>query len=179
MNRIMLDLETMGTAADAAVLSLGACFFDEEFVGDSIYLVLDREEQILKGRTVTASTMSWWDQQSTEARAVWDAPQTPVKNALNCFRQWIEQFAPTPDAVEMWGYGSDFDCAIVTHLYGMWDIPRPWGYNKSRCFRTLKELVTPFGIHDMPVREGTQHNALDDAIYQAALAGRYLKGVLK
>lgn len=179
MNRIMLDLETMASSVDGVIVSLGACFFNEEEVGDSLYLVLDRDEQLAKGRKVHESTMKWWADQHAEARKVFDAPQTPVKNALNCFQQWIDVYGTTPLDVEMWGNGSDFDNALLADLYSMWGIAKPWSFRNNRCFRTLKNICVAYGSHDLPQREGTHHNALDDAIYQAAMAGRYLKGSLK
>ena len=178
MNRIMLDLETYATGPDAMVLSLGACFFNEEEVGDGIYLVLSREDQWGK-REINADTMKWWDQQSDKAKEVLTAPQTPVKNALNCFTQFIELFADNPKDVEMWGNGSDFDNVILGTLYRDFEVERPWKYSNNRCYRTLKNICLAHDSHDLPEREGTHHNALDDAIYQAAMAGRYLKGKLK
>lgn len=179
MNDVMLDLETMGTGPRAVILSLGACFFDKEEVGDQIYLVLDREEQIAKGREVDASTMSWWAEQSVEARKVFDEPQTPVEHALNAFSQFVELFATDPKDVRVWGNGSDFDNIILGTLYDLWGIKKPWSYRNNRCYRTLKNIAIPYDSHDLPQCEGTYHNALDDAIYQAAMAGRYLKGSLK
>lgn len=175
----MLDLETMASSNDAVIVSIGACFFDKEEIGDCIYLVLDREEQKQANRKVSEDTMIWWDNQSTEALAVFDAPQTPVANALNCFSQFIELYADDSKSVLMWGNGSDFDNAILGSLYDLWGIKKPWSFRNNRCFRTLKNIAIAYDSHDLPEREGTAHNALDDAVYQAAMAGRYLKGKLK
>lgn len=179
MNNVMLDLETMGTSPDSVILSLGACFFDKEEVGDGIYLVLDREEQKQANRRVSEDTMIWWDNQSNEARTVFDAPQTPVAHALSGFAQFIELYADDPKKVCVWGNGSDFDNIMLGTLYDLWGIKKPWSYSNNRCFRTLKNIALAFDSHDLPVREGTAHNALDDAVFQAAMAGRYLKGTLK
>lgn len=179
MNDAMLDLESMGTSPDSVILSLGACFFDKEEVGDGIYLVLDREEQKQANRKVSEDTMIWWDNQSAEARSVFDAPQTPVEHALSAFSQFIELYADDPKKVCMWGNGSDFDNVILGTLYDLWGIKKPWSYSNNRCFRTLKNIALAFDSHDLPEREGTHHNALDDAVFQAAMAGRYLKGEMK
>lgn len=179
MNRIMLDLETYSLDPRALVLSYGACFFNEEEVGDSIYMVLDRGDQ-WGVRHIDANTMAWWDKQSDEAKKVLTAPQTPVKAALNAFRGFIETFATgDPKDIEVWGNGATFDNVVFSTLHADFDLVKPWGYKGDRCYRTLKELVVPFGSHDLPQFEGEVHNALADAQYQAAMCGRYLRGKLK
>lgn len=179
MNRVMLDLETYARGPHALVLSFGACFFNEEEVGDSIYMILSREDQWGK-REIDADTIKWWNEQDTELRsALLDAPQTPVIAALNAFTGFIEAYADAPDSVEVWGNGADFDNVIMSTLYSDFGLERPWPYNGGRCYRTIKNLVIPFGADDLPQFEGTKHNALDDAVYQAAMCGRYLKGCLK
>lgn len=178
MNRIMLDLETYGRGPHALVLSMGACFFDEEEVGDSIYMILSREDQWGK-REINADTIKWWDEQGEAARKVLDAPQTPVLHVLNSFAAFIAAFADFPDSVEIWGNGATFDNVIMSTLYEDFNVRRPWSYSGDRCYRTLKNIAVPFGADDLPEFEGAKHNALDDAIYQAAMCGRYLKGTLK
>lgn len=179
MNDVMLDLEATGTGPNAVIVSIGACFFDKEEVGHGIYLVLERADQEAKGREVSIDTLDWWSRQSAEARSVFDAPQTPVEHALSAFSQFIELYADDPKKVCMWGNGSDFDNVILGTLYQTYDMKRPWSYSNNRCFRTLKNIALAFDSHDLPEREGTHHNALDDAVFQAAMAGRYLKGEMK
>lgn len=176
MQDIMLDLETMGTNASAAVISVGAVFFDKEETGDGIYFVLDRNDQLYRGRTIDVSTMGWWEKQDIGARAVFDAPKTPVPFALETISDWMKSKG---DKFNVWGNGSDFDNAILGDLFQTYEFEVPWSYSRNRCYRTLKNIALPFGSHDLPEFEGVRHNALDDAIYQAAMAGRYLKGTLK
>lgn len=179
MNRVMLDLETYATGPHALVLSFGACFFNEEEVGDSIYMILDRSEQWGK-REINPNTIKWWNEQDTEVRsALLDAPQTPIAAALNAFTGFIQAFADTPDSVEVWGNGSDFDNVILGTLYSDFKMVKPWSHSNNRCYRTIKNIALAFGSHDLPQFEGKKHNALDDAVYQAAMCGRYLKGTLK
>jgi exodeoxyribonuclease VIII len=179
MNDIMLDLETWATTPDAVILSVGACFFDKELIGDSLYLCLNRAEQFEEGRKVSDSTAQWWSEQSEEARKVFNEVQVPVEQFLGIFTEWVEHYAADRKSVRMWGNGSDFDNAILGNLYDQWGIKKPWSYSNNRCYRTLRSICLPFDSHDMPQREGTYHHALHDAQYQAAMAGRYLKGTLK
>ena len=179
MNDIMLDLETWATSQDAVILSVGACFFDKELIGESLYLCLDRDQQVLDGRKKDPKTVEWWDKQSDEAKHLFNEVQVGVFNFMSIFTDWVTNKAQDPGSVKMWGNGSDFDNAILGNLYESWGIKKPWSYSNNRCYRTLKNICLPFDSHDLPQREGVHHHALHDAQYQAAMAGRYLKGKLK
>lgn len=179
MNDVMLDLETLGTGPNSVIISVGACFFDKELIGDSLYLALDRDEQIGRGREVSAETVTWWNQQSLAAREVFAESQMGVNMFLQTFSEWLLSHAQYPDDIKMWGNGSDFDNAILADLYRQWNVAMPWKFYNNRCYRTLKNIAIAFDSHDLPEREGVHHHALHDAEYQAAMAGRYLKGVLK
>lgn len=174
MEDVMLDLETLDTAITAAVISLGAVFFDKDRVGHTFYRVLDVEDQQAAGRTVNQKTMEWWAQQSEAARKVFLAEPTPTRVVLAEFAEFLGD-----RNIKVWGNGADFDCSITGSLYDTFKVKRPWSYSNNRCFRTLKNVALAHGSHDLPQREGAHHNALDDAIYQARMAGRYMKGTMK
>lgn len=171
----MLDLETLDTGSNAAILSIGACEFDggnREF-----YQAVQIYSQGLWGRTESAQTRKWWSEQSEEARRVFADPNAvslPV--ALMKFGKWVGK-----NEVEMWGNGSDFDCVILGNAYDAVEIAKPWSYSKNRCFRTLRNLGIKLEPGEGYERVGTQHNALDDAKYQAHYAAAYLRvlGVMK
>ena len=170
MNNIMLDLETLGTDSQSVILSVGAVYFDKESIGDSFYRVLSVADQEKAGRTKSMDTITWWAQQSTEARKIFTEPQTPVYQVLGEFDTFARAYDPE---LCMWGNGADFDCVLWGSLYASFALKKPWSYSRNRCFRTLKNLFVPYG---MPSRQGTHHNALDDAVYQAKCAQQYLKG---
>lgn len=178
MNRIMLDTETYALGPDALVLSLGACYFDLEEVGNSIYMVLDRGDQWGK-REIDPEVLKWWDEQGDEAREVLDAPQTPVIHVLQSVIDFVDAWADDPATVEVWSKGSDFDNVVLNTLYRDFKMKSPFNFRNYRCYRTLASIAHPFKAYDLPVREGPAHNALSDAQFQAAMAGRYLKGTLK
>lgn len=172
--RIMIDLETLSTKSNACILSIGACVFDNDYIGETFYQVVWTLGQNARyGRHVSEQTIEWWKQQSEEARAVFrDTSAVDLQQALLSFRQWVLEAG---DKVEMWGNGADFDCVILGNAYEAVGIEKPWSYAKNRCYRTLKNVVKLRPGHGLPERQGTHHNALDDAIYQAQCAGIYLK----
>ena len=167
MTDIMVDLETLDTRQTATILSIGACRIDwttGEIV-DPFYVVVDSQSGLDIGLTESASTRQFWDKQGPEARKVFTDPNVPIQVALSDFGSYLRRFGIK--SVELWGNGSDFDNTILTNAYDKCGLRAPWMFYNNRCFRTLRKTVGRNVIE--PVREGTHHNALDDAIYQAKI----------
>lgn len=167
MTDIMVDLETFDTRQTAAILSIGACRIDwatGEIV-DPFYVVVDLQSCFDIGLTESASTRQFWGKQPDEARKVFTDPNVPIHEALRKFEQYLRNFGIK--SVELWGNGSDFDNTILTNAYDKCGLRAPWMFYNNRCFRTLRKTVGRNVIE--PKREGTHHNALDDAIYQAKI----------
>ena len=162
----MIDLETMDTRPTAAILSIGGVYFDPvKGLGDEFYLKVNLDSSVAAGLTVSEATQRWWEAQSAEARAVFDDPRVELALALSQFTRFITE-AEDPD-VCIWGNGASFDNAILSNAYKALDVPQPWAFWNDRCFRTLKALRPHVAL---PEREGTHHNALDDAKHQARCA---------
>lgn len=188
--RIMLDLETYSTASNACILSIGACFFNENTIGEKFYQALRYHNQATSfERRIDLNTVKWWAEQSEEARQVLNDPlAVEFQHGLAAFRMWVLKNAgpqvlsdsarPGDDAVpkiEMWGNGADFDCVILGNAFEAAGIRKPWSYSNNRCFRTLKNVVKLRPGFGIPERLGVHHNALDDAVYQAQCAAVYLR----
>ena len=169
---VMIDLETLGTGPKAVVLSIGAVFFDKEELGNTFYAVLDTLSQETAGRVVDPKTVQWWSEQSEEAKTVLTAPQIPTGGVLHAFVSYLRA-----TDIRIWGNGATFDNVILASLFEDFGVPKPWGYSADRCYRTLRNISNVRG--QLPNREGTYHNALDDAIYQAKCAQLYLKGSIE
>lgn len=181
MKRVMVDLETAATDPKAIVISIGAVYFDPATgLGEKFYQELTWDDQFKAGRTCNPDTVSWWTQQSEEARKVWqtklaggfDREKHITVNALQHFDFFLSPGGVRDDKLELWGYGADFDCVVLGSLYETMGVKRPWSYSRNRCHRTLVNLAK--GFIEAPERKGTHHNALDDAVYQAECAIVYL-----
>lgn len=159
----------MSLEPNAVILSIGAVQFNREGLGDEYYGILNVQSQIDKGRIISASTLKWWAAQSDDARKVLTAPQLGVSYALTEFGQWLE-----PDT-RVWGNGASFDNVLLATLYSDFGIKKPWGYDKDRCYRTLKNIAAEAWHKPIP-RFGTYHNALDDAKTQALHAIQLMEG---
>lgn len=170
MEKIMLDLETLGTGTDSVIVAIGAVKFDmRKGLGEEFYTTIDIDSSLNHGLRVNGDTIKWWMNQSEEARAVFADTSLALPLALDRFTAFVDTSSME---VQMWGNGSDFDCAILAHAYRVAGHRQPWKFYNSRCYRTLKNMM----LHiRMGVRSGTHHNALDDARTQAEHAVRLLR----
>lgn len=170
-NRIMVDLETLGTAPGSVILSIGAVRFDvEEGLLDEFYVNIDVESSQRLGLTIDGATVMWWMKQSDAARAkLSEGSGEDVGVALGKFLAWANKDSPVD---ELWGNGADFDNVLLASVgrklsedpryAGAWGSVRPSLYRQNRCYRTLKNLSKiPF---TKPV---VAHDALEDAKAQA------------
>lgn len=162
-NHVMLDLETIDSGPNAAILSIGACKFDpnSNMSTAAFYARISTQEQLeLFDRTKSADTMKWWSEQTEQARRVFQEPTMHVQDALDGF----ETFCMGTQG--MWGNGATFDNVILSNLYIAARRDVPWKFYHNYCFRTVKAMGKAAGIIPPPFT-GTPHYALDDACHQA------------
>lgn len=158
---VSADLETLSLHPTAVVLSIGlAAFTLSGGIVKQAYWTLEQPTQKAHGRHVDPRTLDWWQRQSKEAREVFLEPGKDTASVLLEVAAW---FKALPDLAGVWGFGADFDIAILQSLYRDYGIPVPWPYKLNRCGRT----VTAISPQRRPQRGGTYHNAVDDAVYQA------------
>lgn len=163
MKHVMLDVETLGTSADACIISIGAVKFelDSSAMDDAgFYASISVESNLLAGRRIQESTLLWWLNQDKAAQAVFHESKQTLQGALADLADWFG------DGEHMvWSNGADFDLPMVSHAYTSCGMDVPWPFWRSRCFRTYahlpgaKSVTVPF--------HGVKHNALADAVYQA------------
>lgn len=167
-DKIMLDLETLGTGSNAAIVAIGAVAMDfsQKAVHTTrFYVVIDEADARTNG-DVDESTVKWWSTQGVEARRIFDDPDVAritSLQAIGMFADWVRMHGGNGRKGEMWGNGADFDNVILMNLYRRLGFQQPWGLYNNRCYRTLKSLYPDFKA----VRTGTHHNAVDDAETQA------------
>ncbi|EFM6081638.1 exonuclease [Escherichia coli] len=167
---LMIDLETMGTNANAPIVVIGAVFFDPQTggIGPAFYIVISLADAMDTGAVPDGGTIEWWLKQSSEARAAILTDQAKLKDALSRFREFINEYSDEK-FVQVWGNGATFDNAILRRSYERQEIPCPWRYCNDRDVRTIVELGKTIGFDARTAIpfEGVPHNALDDASHQA------------
>ena len=175
----MVDIETLSTAVNAAVLSIGAVEFGP-FTGQilrTFYHELDLSEQ--DKRHVDLNTVQWWFKQCQDNPANFELmtkhnrEKDGVEYTLLKLREFLTGFdgvsaisarAEGYERVAVWACDPDFDVAILNDLYKEHNLPSPWRYSELRSVRTVRDLTKIAGM-DIPKQEAN-HNALDDCIRQ-------------
>tara|TARA_R110000868_G_scaffold261331_3_gene519433 strand:+ start:8793 stop:9326 length:534 start_codon:yes stop_codon:yes gene_type:complete len=171
MPHVMIDLETLGTGHDAVILSLGAVKFEPMKPGsdiDSFHVTINPASCLAHGLTVTGDTIMWWlnSERSVARRELLAQPSVDLWDALDGFATWFGG-----DSMPVWGNGATFDNVILRTAFEKVGIMCPWAFYHDRCYRTIKG----FALHVDMKREGTHHNALDDAVSQA----RHLQAIVE
>lgn len=166
LSDVMLDIESLSTAPDACILSIGAVRFNIE-TGEALlshnyfYQTIDIDSNIEMDRHVEGRTISWWMEQERAAQqAVFSGVgAVTLGDGLRALAGYLN-FRPFD---RIWCRGAAFDFPALESAFRAYKWPTPWPYYAVRCQRTLEDMA---GIDKLP-RDNTAHNALDDAIYQA------------
>lgn len=159
IERVMVDIETMGTGVNAAIVAIGAVRFGDGLIYDRFEAVVSLQSCLDIGMVVDGATVMWWMMQDNIARLhLVSDEEMSIGGALIRFTAWL---AGNP--IEVWANGSDFDLAILANAFDRCSLKRPWPYWMNRDYRTVKKLYPE--IQAQPV--GTKHRAVNDAERQA------------
>lgn len=181
---IMLDLETLSTKTTALIVSVGAYKFDPyvyepEFKSDPkpFYARL-RLDLNSVNFDVSAETLNWWMQQTSEATNEFTHPdRVPCATALTMFMSWVAgERALNEDYrrdVIIWSHGN-FDVPILQHAYEAHNMTPPWYYRSPRDLRTI--IMAAFGenldveevVEGFPKNE-MAHHPVYDAWHQSVM----------
>lgn len=178
LNHVMVDLETLGTVPGCVGFSIGAVQFHpgRNELGSTFYAVVNVDSALDHLLREEEATRDWWAQQSAEARATLEDARAGKGMSLPDAMRGLNSFLlglGGMRSLRLYGNGADFDNPI---LRVMWDasgvkmLDSDAGFFGGRCYRTLKSLDELFGsdfAFDRISRQGTYHNALDDAKSQA------------
>ena len=161
MNKLMLDFETLGITDKPVLASLGAVVFNNEGIQAEMIIKIDVEDCQAKGLEISASTFLWWLEQSDAARQemVDNWNRVPLKDAMLELRKFFIE----NNCREVYGNGALSDIIWANNAFAAVKVSPPWTFRQERCFRTLKEVLPQVEIDF----QGTAHNPLDDARWQA------------
>lgn len=161
---IMLDLESMGTTPDSAVVAIGAVEFDtySYSLGERFYCTIDLADAVRRGLRMDPGTVKWWLKQEEKQRLEVARAQMSLETGLLMFSDFVARCGPTNE-VRMWGNDPAFDCGMLGHAYAACGMQQPWKFWNNRCVRTRR---ADYPSIEADAREGA-HHALADAIYQA------------
>lgn len=156
---LMVDIETLSHHVTAPVIQFAAVSFTSTAILDSF--VANVYPEFSNDSHPSAQTLEWWYKQvsnhNTPIPLDLSAPQ--LTSVLEHFRAY---FTFQPHTV--WSNDPDFDLAILNHYSNTHYLPPFSDFHTHRSYRTLMSLVAPHIA--LPLRDH-QHDALDDALYQA------------
>lgn len=157
----MIDLETLHTTPQAAVLTVGGVKFDPKSDSEphsEFYYKLDLDTQ---DRAVSDDTIAWWGTQDPKVQE--EAFGTEGRVHVDTFLDSLPKWMVGVDV--LWGHGYGFDITIIEDMLRQRSKPLPWQFWQVRDSRTLFST-----LKSGDPRKGMQsdlHNALADAYYQA------------
>jgi len=168
----MIDLETLATTPNAAVLTIGACLFDPhgKDVHSTFYERIKLESQESYGRVINDDTVAWWGQQDPQIQE--DAfgegdDRIDLKDAMK------KLYTFGLGTSNVWSHGSVFDVVIIEDICRSFQQAVTWKFWEVRDTRTL------FDLADVSVRIEGKHNALTDAVAQAQAVQKAYSILLK
>lgn len=92
-------------------------------------------------------------------------PRVPIRGIAWRVKNFIGSESGKP---EFWGYYADYDWVVFCQLFGtMIDLPEGW---PMYC-RDIKQLCDSLGNTELPAQSSTEHNALNDARWNAQAFG--------
>ena len=172
-NAVMVDIETMSTDVDAAIVAIGACAFDlhdpdqdwDNAPRFSTSVSLKSNPQ--HGRHIDPDTVDFWMKQSKEAQAsLYREPVRNLPQALVSFRMWVEELRPRP--VKIWACDADFDVVILRQAFKSVRDIFPFKFWDSMNVRTMRNIVWPDKENRPDFSDGlVLHDAADDCVRQA------------
>ena len=168
-----IDIETLGSTPDTVVLTIGGIKFDpmvDDGLHSQFYYRLDADEQLEMGRTITQTTLEWWDKQPEEIKAEAMDPEDriSVNETLKALNKWLV------GVDKIWCQGPVFDIGILENLYKQINLHHNWSFWNIRDSRTL------FSLMDSDPRKEIDfaaHNALADAIVQSLCIQKVYKSL--
>ena len=156
----MVDLETLATTPDAAILTIGACRFDPKGndIATTFYERVKLETQENYNRVINEDTLSWWSQQDKQIQE--DAfgegdDRIDLQDAMK------KLYTFGLGTTNVWSHGAIFDIVILENICRSFQQAITWKFWEVRDTRTL------FDIADININVQGKHNALTDAVAQA------------
>ncbi len=171
MKHVSIDIETMATSYDAAVVGIGARAFDETGTGTGFEIFIDQRAAARLGR-VDPDTMRWWAKQPAYDRVFGGTVDPSV--AVTKLSEFIE----SGNFDFVWANGPQFDLVILRRLYAELGIKFPFHYRAERDFRTIRTVGEMLNVDDKGLYDGVAHTPLDDATNQARVISRVLAHIV-
>ena len=162
---IVVDIESLSTDRNAAIIDLGATVVD--FNGGQVSqfqtYIRSAEQQDCGKFDIDPGTVDWHTKQDPGFIDLCESAGVSFQEAATNFAAWI---AAQSDYVELhfWSQGKDFDFPILENLFKAAGVQVPWTYSRVHCLRDLVWLNPAARLKE---KNPNPHKALSDAVHEA------------
>ncbi len=180
-NHLMIDIETLDTRPSAVVFQVGLLAFNDPLFGDDgrVYeekvYHLDILPQILRGRTISDDTVSFWMEQGVSSWARDVKHIVPVDFVFSEVARMMGEYG----VGDVWSNSPSFDAVIMRSLAetqgaGIFQFP---SFRDDMDMRTVKRLMYSLGLMKDAPKSETTHHALQDCRDQKETVVFMLQGL--
>ena len=168
---VMIDLETLGTRPDAAIIQIGAVLFEPLFGGKILNGKGFNRHVLVQdgGGTIDHGTVCFWLAEKSAAKMAEELSTKAdfLGHVLQAFVDWpVKAHDLSWEAITgVWASPSDFDIPIMKSAFARTGMSVPWDRRATRDARTLFNLVG--GRPEIDWAGFVAHDAYDDAVGQA------------
>jgi hypothetical protein len=181
----MFDVETLGIESNSVILSMACIYFDmekeptyKELVENAFFVKLNAKDQIDRlGRTVTKSTLTWWNGQHDSLKKQSLIPSSKdvlVEDGIAMMAEWSKQFPGNENCV-VWARGN-LDQMCLGSMEDKLEQDALFHFGRWRDVRTAVDVLTgstngyckvdhpEFNRDDV-----IKHNPIHDCAYDAMM----------
>lgn len=185
---IVIDLESLATDPNAAILEMGAVFGDlstGELFGYFRELV-DRQQP---GRTVDLGTVKWHRDLQKKNKLIGTLWQDEVGDeihlttALATLAEWIKPIVKAYPDTQIITNGPEFDASVLATAYKSLGANTPWDFRNNQSLRTFRFMAEQLGVTGpadafAKSNQTMAHNALYDAWREFKIAALQHQAIL-
>ena len=124
--QVVLDLETLSTRSNAAIVSIGAVAIDNLEIVDTFYINVDAKTCKEAGLHIDPLTVEWWSQQDMVARQALTVDPVPLDEAIDTINDIREELSDLPLSL---GKFPDFPNPIATRTETGQEVAPPLSLN--------------------------------------------------
>lgn len=165
----MVDVETLATRPDAAIIQIGGCMFDPEsdLITNEFCINVDPQSSKELGGYIDPETVKWWMKQNKDVIKSLQTDQRSLKDAMLEVSAWYKKANGI-----IWSWGSSFDAPVLENAFIACGMLNPWQYWNFQCARTIAKT---FNIDKD--RGANTHNAQYDAVDQARVLQKFYQAL--
>lgn len=169
LSHSMVDIETMGTEIDCAIVSIAIKNFDphRNLVSndDCIYVEFDWQNQ---GRVICPETHKWWKGLPKQSQAALNGT-TDLADGLMAILDWY------PKGNKIWANPPLFDIGFIQNACAEEMVEEFWDHWNLRCYKTIRETWRDFRGEIGPPATVVTHHAMEDVDHQIKTLCRITK----